>query len=75
MKKEKLSNDRINVERTSVEQKEGCPNKEEIKICKGNERSGKYRVIKPPLGRGWGKYPLQQWVWRGGMNGKTYEIP
>ncbi len=78
MKKEKISKDRINVEKTSVEQKEGCPNNEGIKKSNRNERSGMYRVIKPPPWHrvGGEEYPLQQWVWRGGeMIRKASEDP
>ncbi len=75
VKKEKISKDRINIEKTSVEQKEGCPNNEGIKKSNGNERSGMYRVIKPPWQKVGGEYPLQQWVWRGGNDQKSHRRP
>ena len=57
VKKEKIFKGHISIEKANVEQKEGCPNKEGIKKCKGNERSGMYRVINPPLGRKGGRVP------------------
>ena len=43
VKKEEISKECINVEKTRVEQKERCPNKEGIRKRNGNERSGMYR--------------------------------
>jgi hypothetical protein len=60
VKREEISKECINVEKTRVEQKERCPNMETREVACTEDKT-------PPLGRGWGgKHPLQQWVWRGG---------
>ena len=69
VKKEKISKGYISIEKAKVEQKEGCPNKEGIKKCKGNERSGMYRVIKPfPLAEGGENTPSSSGCGGGGEN-------